>query len=192
MDVYQKQAKSLSFHKWHIIKAGLLVGGISLRRLLIHDMSKLSRIEFANYSRFKYGIKSIDGWAQAWLHHLHHNKHHPEYWFLSWHGEDPDFYHGLGKHVAPFVTVLAMPRIYVREMIVDWMATSMEKTGSYDIAAWLNEHGPKMNIHDDTLVRLDNIMIELGYFLTDNCPWSYMAGGDTRRKFGLPGAHLFC
>ena len=184
----QKQARSLFFHKSHVIKAGLLVGDVSLRRLLMHDTSKLTPVEFVNYSRFKYGIKSIDGWAGAWLHHLHNNKHHPEHWVLSWRG-DPDFYNGLGHGLAPFVTALAMPKTYVREFVIDMMATSKEVTGSYDIAVWLNMNGPKINLHPDTVVRLGDVMVDLGYFLTDNCLWSWMAGDNTRSKFSMAGAH---
>ena len=179
---YQQQIKSLSFHKMQVIKVGLVVGGVPLRQLLMHDMSKLSPVEFINYSRFKYGIKSIDGWAKAWLHHLHHNKHHPEHWVLSWRG-DPDYYRGMGKYLAPFVVILAMPRIYVREYIIDIMATGKEKARSYDITSWLNENGPAVNFHDDTLVDLDSEMFRLGYFSVDACPWTYMAGADAHEMF---------
>lgn len=182
MNEYQQQAKSLSFHKMQVIKIGLAIGCVPLRRLLMHDMSKLCPVEFVNYSRFKYGTKSVDGWAAAWLHHLHHNKHHPEHWVLSWRG-DPDYYRGIGKHLAPFIVVLAMPKTYVREFVIDIMATGKEIAGHYDVATWLNENGPRMLFHDDTLVRLDSLLIKIGYFLTDNCPWSYMAGDNTREMF---------
>lgn len=73
-----------------------------------------------------------------------------------------------------------MPETYVREMIADMMATSKEVTGSYDIAVWLNENGPKMRLHDETVTRLDSVMREIGYFSTDNCDWSWMAGSKFR------------
>lgn len=173
--IYWKQLKSLLFHKWHVLKVGLIVGDIPLWRLIIHDWSKFTPVEFVNYARCKYGIKSIDVWAKAWLHHLHHNPHHPEYWLLSWRG-DPDYYNGFGNGVAPFVTVLPMPEMFLREMVADMMATSMEISGSYNIAVWLNANGPKMLLHDESITRLDSVMHETGYFLTDNCLWSYMKG----------------
>ena len=69
-----------------------------------------------------------------------------------------------------------MPETYVREMVADFMATSKELTGSYDIAVWLSRNGPTMLLHDETEVRFDSVMIELGYIQTDNCMWSYMRG----------------
>lgn len=183
---YQKQAISLWFHKLHVVKVGLLVGGISLRRLLIHDASKLSFVEYGAYSRFKYGKKDVADWSCAWLHHLHHNKHHPEHWILSWRG-DPGFYLGYGHDLGPFVTVLPMPETHVREFVIDMMATSKEKTGSYDIAVWLNKNGPEINLHPVTQYRLGDVMVDLGYCLTDNCFWSWLAGDDTRLKFDFPG-----
>ena len=181
--IYWKQLKSLAGHKWRVLRAGIMIGDIPLWRLIIHDWSKFTPVEFVNYARFKYGRKDTAGWARAWLHHLHHNPHHPEHWCLSWRG-NPFFYDDLGKSVAPFVTVLAMPETYAREMVADMMATSKELSGSYDIAVWLNENGPKMRLHDDTVTRLDSVMIEVGYFITDNCDWSYMAGDKFRRWNG--------
>jgi len=175
MSIYLEQLKSLMFHKWHVLKVGLIVGNIPLWRLVIHDWSKFAPVEFINYSRYKYGVKNKAEWAKAWFHHLHHNPHHPEHWLLSWRG-NPNFYDGLGESRGPFITTLAMPEIYVREMIVDFMATSKELTGSYDISLWLNQNGPAMLLHNDTEIRLDRIMTELGYVLTGNCMWSYMAG----------------
>ena len=183
---YWRQLKSILRHKWHFMQAGRYLG-VSWRQIITHDLSKFSPVEFINYSRWCYGIRSIDGWAKAWLHHLHHNKHHPEYWVLSWRG-DQDFYNGLGKSLTEFVTVLPMPEQYVREMVADFMAASKMFTDSYDIAVWLNKHGPAMNLHDDTVTLLHCIMIDAGYFCTDNCDFSFMAGNEFRAWAGLPGA----
>lgn len=173
--IYWKQLKSLLFHKWHVLKVGLKIGDIPIWRLIVHDWSKFSLTEFIGYSRYKYGVKNKSEWANVWFHHLHRNPHHPEYWLLSWRG-DPEFYSELGRARSPFVTTLPMPETYVREMIADFMATSKELTGSYDIAVWLSRNGSDMLLHDETEVTLDSIMIELGYIQTDNCMWSYMRG----------------
>lgn len=180
--IYWRQLRSLLIHKWYVFLAGRLVG-VPFWRLIGHDWSKFWPVEFINYARFKYGIKSIDGWAKAWLHHLHHNPHHSEHWILSWRG-DPDYYIGLGEPVAEFTVVIAMPETYVREMIADMLATSKEVTGHWDIAMWLNRNGPKMRFHDDTLTRLDLVMKEIGYSLTDNCDWSWIAGRGFREWAG--------
>ena len=130
--IYWKQLRSLLFHKWHVLKAGLKIGNIPLWRLIVHDWSKFSWVEFVNYSRYKYSsVKNNEEWGKAWLHHLHHNPHHPEHWLLSWRGK-PTFYDDIGESRGAFITTLPMPETYVREMIADFMATSKEKTGSYD------------------------------------------------------------
>lgn len=180
MNIYIRQLKSLTFHKWHVLKAGLTVGDIPLWRLVVHDWSKLTPVEFINYSRYKFGIKDKAEWAKAWFHHLHRSPHHPEHWLLSWRG-DPEFYNGIGQDRCSFITTLPMPETYIREMIADFMATSKELTGSYDISYWLNQNGPAMLLHNDTEVRLDQIMTELGYALADNCMWSYLASGEARK-----------
>lgn len=171
--IYLEQLKSLLTHKWYVFLAGLRMGKIPIWRLIVHDWSKLTPVELINYSRFKHGVKSVPGWSRAWLHHMHHSPHHPEHWVLSWRG-DPDFYRNHSKHVAEFVTILPMPETYVRELVVDIMATGKEITGSWDIASWLNENGPRMLLHDDTITRLDAVMRDAGYTLTDNCDWSWI------------------
>jgi len=181
-NIYWRQLKSLLFHKRHVLKAGLMIGDIPLWRLIIHDWSKFTPVEFINYSRHKYGEgeKSPKNWGSAWLHHLHHNPHHPEHWLLSWRG-NPGFYDSASEEVVPFIAVLPMPETYAREMVADMMATSKELTGSYDIAVWLNANGPKMRLHTATVDRLHCVMLEADYIITDNCPWSLMAGDKFRQ-----------
>lgn len=172
--IYWKQFKSLLLHKWYVLVSGLFVG-VPLWRLIIHDWSKFFPSEFFLYSRWKYGEATNAEWSIGWLHHLHYNPHHPEHWILSWHG-DPTFYAGIGEPIVQYISVLPMPEIYVREFVADMMATSKQVSGSHDIARWLNKNGPRMRLHDETVTRLERVMHDAGYFLTDNCPWSYMTG----------------
>jgi hypothetical protein len=78
-----------------------------------HDKSKFSGEEFDGYRKFFYPIKNEnkdlakDAMNVAWLHHMNTNKHHPEYWVLR----DKD-----GNHSIP------MERLYIAEMILDWIA----------------------------------------------------------------------
>ena len=175
--IYWRQLRSLLIHKWYVLLAGRMVG-VSLWRLIIHDWSKFSPTEFALYSRWKFGDATRKDWSVGWLHHFHLNPHHSEHHVLSWHG-DPEFYSNIGEDVAKYVTILPMPEHYVREMIADMMATSRQLTGSWDISKWLNQNGPKMHLHDNTITLIDKVMKEVGYALTDNCDWSWIAG----RKF---------
>lgn len=169
--VYLKQLKSILFHKWHVLRVGLIVGKIPLWRLLLHDWSKFSPTEFIYYARYKYGNglsanKYKPKWAKSWLHHLHHNPHHPEHWLLSWRG-DPKFYDDVGESIAPWVVVLPMPDAYVSEMIADMMATSKEFTGSYDITKWLSENISKMRLHSESEIQLKHLAREACKKLSD-------------------------
>lgn len=177
--MYWKQLKSLFIHKWYVLKAGLMIGGIPLWRLLIHDWSKFMPIEFFRYARYKYGDGTNNEWSVGWLHHLHHSPHHPEYWVLSWHG-DPKFYSNIGKDIAKYIAILPMSEHFVREMLADMMATSRQ-FGSWDISKWLNQNGPKMHLHDNTIVLIDKVMFEVGYNLTDSCSWSYETSNRVRK-----------
>jgi len=169
--IYLEQLKSVLIHKWYVLKAGLIIGNIPLWRLIIHDWSKFTPTELFGYAGNIYGSVDKDRWAKSWLHHLHYNSHHPEHWILSWRG-NPEFYNEMGQDIALFVTLLPMPETYTREMIADMMATGYKITGSWDISIWLNQNGPKMHLHDDTIILIDKIMTELGYF-NENLQWSY-------------------
>ncbi len=172
--IYLKLLKSLLLHKWLVLRAGLMIGGIPLWRLIIHDWSKFSPAEFFRYARYKYSDGGREEWAMGWLHHLHSEDHHPEYWIILWHG-DPDFYSGIGgQDIAEYVSILPMPEVAVREMLADMHGTSKQMTGSWDISNWLNSNGPKIHFHDGTITLLDKVMKEIGYD-TVNFDWSWKA-----------------
>jgi hypothetical protein len=171
--IYLKQLWLVLIHKWYVLRAGRITG-VSVRRLLVHDWSKFTPTELLGYAGNIGGKNDKRKWAKSWLHHLHHNPHHPEHWILSWRG-NPEFYQDMAESIAPFVVVLPMPETYVREMIADWMGASKVITGSWDISKWLNQNGPDMHFHDDTIVIIDKVMKEIGYALTDNCDWSWIA-----------------
>lgn len=175
--IYLKQLGSLLLHKWYVLLAGRRIG-VPLWRLIIHDWSKFSPTEFFRYARYKYGNGTNEEWATGWLHHFHNEAHHPEYWVILWHG-DPDFYSGIGyQDIAKYVSIKPMPEICVREMIADMHGTSRQRTGSWDISEWLNNNGPKIHFHDETITLIDEVMKEAGYALTDNCDWSWTSTRD--------------
>ena len=68
----------------------------------VHDHSKWDGIEF----EYLVGTGDFNGEAKlAARHHAHTNRHHPEYWGLD---------------------INQMPRLYVAEMVADWVARSSE------------------------------------------------------------------
>ena len=53
------------------------------QQLLDHDESKWSEEEYGPYDEYFYGSKdNIDEFNYAWLHHIHNNPHHWQYWVL--------------------------------------------------------------------------------------------------------------
>lgn len=186
--IYWEQFKSVLIHKWFVFLAGRLTG-VSFWRLIIHDWSKFTPVELFGYAGNIGGAVSKEKWAKSWLHHLHHNPHHPEHWILSWRG-DPEFYNQLAEPIAPFVGLLPMSEIFVREMIADMMGTSKKMTGSWNIANWLNQNGPNQHFHDDTIIIIDKVMKEIGYALIDNCDWSWVATPNFRYYESEPIVNL--
>lgn len=183
MRIYLAYFQSLLRHKWFVVKAGLSVG-VPLWRLIMHDWSKFTPTEIVPYARWHFGgDKDRQKWAIAWHHHLLLNPHHPEHWLLSWRG-DPGFYDGIGEFVASGVVVLPMPEVFVREMIADFLASSRTYTGCWNIANWLNENGPKMILHSETVRSIAVVMRELGYVSIDNRDWSWLKSCESETRLG--------
>lgn len=82
-----------------------------------HDDSKWSDEEFDLYRKkfFPVDGETISDYEYnvAWLHHIHNNPHHPEYWV---------FYDIDNNKVS----VYDMPDNYIFEMLLDWIAMGMK------------------------------------------------------------------
>ncbi len=96
----------------HCFRAGIPWRGIR------HDWSKYSPTEFLAGVRFYQGTRSpnerereVLGYSRAWMHHKGRNCHHFEFW---------TDYNPKTRRVDP----VAMPMIYVIEMLCDRMAAS--------------------------------------------------------------------
>ena len=163
--VYLNYLWSLMQHKWYVFQAGLLIG-VPVWRLIVHDWQKFTLSEFPKYARYFFGGKrdeDKEDFMYAWLHHVHHGRHHWEYWRLN-----PNY-----NFATAVNGNLPMPETYVREMVADWMGASKTYTGSWNMSAWLSNNGWRMdpNMHEDTVAIVHKVLIELGYFFTDNAPW---------------------
>lgn len=151
----------VAVHKWAIVAAGLRVNRtiapsglrVSLRRLLAHDLSKLTRAELMPYARHFASPRSrhaIDpAFERAWQHHYEHNDHHPEH-FITADG-----------------TVAAMPDEAVVEMVVDWMAASRAYEGTWPCCGghwrWLEHSWDRLRVHPDNKALAGAIVCALGY-----------------------------
>ena len=114
-------------------------------RLMDHDKSKYDVEEYSAYDDYFYGKEGRDDddiavidqtFDYAWLHHIHHNPHHWQYWVLL--GDDEG------------AKALEIPESYVYEMIADWWSFSWKNGNLEEIFDWYVDHKKKMILHEKT------------------------------------------
>lgn len=133
-EIYLKENEYKAYIKEHVanVHSAFLKYGINMaKRLFItpgalyvrvirHDDSKYSDIEFNAYRQYFYACSdetpNEEEFNNGWIHHYKNNDHHPEYWVDEVTGEIKD-----------------MPVECIAEMLLDWEAMSMKFGGStYD------------------------------------------------------------
>jgi len=156
--------ESLDLHIRSVQEAGAKIG-VEPLQLAVHDQSKFTDIEFVPYAEYFYnkdGTRAIiknknrtDSYTRAWLHHLHNNMHHWQYWIFpdNWEPDGADIIKG----------VMRMPDNYALEMIADWMGASKAYTDSWDMTKWLKEHIPHIVVHPKTSKYLKSELSKIGY-----------------------------
>ena len=117
-----------------------------------HDESKYSTEEYDAYDRYFYGgnksYKVVQDFNYAWLHHIHQNPHHWQYWVLL--EDDP-------KAGLPYKT-LPIPLPYIFEMIADWWSFSWKSGNLFEIFNWYAEHRDKQYINLNSRMILERIL----------------------------------
>jgi hypothetical protein len=152
--VFAPYARQLAAHIAAVKDAGLKLG-LSEEFLADHDNSKWCEDEFYGYAQHFFGGGSPILFARAWLHHIHNNPHHWQYWIFA-DGYSPEG-SGLEDGVAE------MPTMYALEMIADWQGSSFVYTGSWDMRAWLQDNMKKIRLHSRTASFLRGVLSDLGY-----------------------------
>ena len=153
---------SLNQHIAAVRQAGLKLG-VPLAQLDVHDQSKFSLEEFPYYARNFFGDKGDpDGWAAAWLHHIHYNPHHWQHWLFA---------DGQVRGDSPVEGgAVRMPYKYVLEMVADWMGAGLAYHGSGDMSQWLRRNLGRIRLHSEARIALHKILTELGYAVDDYLP----------------------
>lgn len=122
-----------------------------------HDKSKYDPDEYDAYDSYFYGKnKSYEVCLEfnyAWLHHIHHNPHHWQYWVLI--NDDPE--NG--------IVALDMPYEYIIEMICDWWSFSWKSGNLYGIFDWYDEHKNSMILSDETQKTVEDILNKIERYL---------------------------
>lgn len=125
---------------------------IAMENAMHHDDSKNSADEYAPYDRYFYsGNRSyqvMKDFDYAWLHHIHNNPHHWQYWVLL--EDDPK----TGERFK----ALEMPKEYVYEMIADWWTFSWKQNKLDEIFNWYEDHEDKMILNSNTRKLVTDIL----------------------------------
>ena len=117
-----------------------------------HDDSKYSTEEYQAYDQFFYGgnrsYAVCEAFNYAWLHHIHNNPHHWQYWVLL--EDDPE-------SGVPF-KALQIPLPYIFEMVADWWTFSWKNNNLFEIFNWYADHRYKQLIHPESRMILENVL----------------------------------
>lgn len=151
-----KHRDALELHIRAVQAAGLELG-VTEHQLQQHDFSKFSREEFGPYARHFHGGGAPGEFARAWLHHIHNNPHHWQYWMF------PDGF--AMKDSQSEGGVMPMPDMYILEMLADWLGASYTYTNSWDLSGWLKSHMRKITLHTQTASYLRGFLAGIGYDL---------------------------
>ena len=117
-----------------------------------HDQSKFSKAEFIPYLNRFYPAPGQEKNSDyefniGWLHHIHNNPHHPQYWVLN---ED-------GKEY-----IYDMPNEYLIEMICDWLAMGVKKKDN--IWDYWNTKGKDKKYSAKTRLKIEYIISKIKTF----------------------------
>lgn len=109
-----------------------------LNQIRRHDASKFDMVdEYEAYDKYFYGSGSGPAgkapevqrdFDYAWLHHIHNNPHHWQYWVL------------VNDDKEEGSRALEMPDRYILEMILDWWTFSWRNGDLYEVFNWWNDH----------------------------------------------------
>ena len=133
-------AKGFRWMQTHLPEVTRTENPISLEAQICedHDRSKNTVAEYDAYDAYFYGknksYKVVQDFNRAWLHHIHRNPHHWQYWVLI--NDEP----GEG------MDILEMDYDYIVEMICDWWAFSWKKGELYEIFSWYDQHRDYMKL----------------------------------------------
>ena len=112
-----------------------------------HDESKYSIKEWIPYREYFYGVKTDNvrrDFDYAWLHHIHNNPHHWQYWVL------------IGDESG--IKALDIPYEYIIEMFLDHWSFSWKEGNLFEIKNWYNSHKDIIIFSENTKRLYENIL----------------------------------
>ena len=152
LDMSKEYDEYLDMHINAVKKCYNIIWGGTLEE---HDSSKYSEEEYKAYDDYFYGnslrksdvSKAIEMYKidkvfdYAWLHHLHNNPHHWQFWLLP--NDDGT------------VEALDIPKKYIKEMVADWAAFSYINNNAQGLLDWYSSNREKQKMSYLTRRRVD-------------------------------------
>ena len=117
-----------------------------------HDASKYDPEEYQAYDDYFYGDKSyavVKAFNYAWLHHIHNNPHHWQYWVL------------VNDDEKDGTKALEIPMEYIIEMICDWWSFSFRKGDLREIFNWYDDHKERIVMNEKSRKKVEWILSEI-------------------------------
>ena len=124
-----------------------------------HDTSKYTVEEYGPYDAYFYGKskeEAEDKFNYAWLHHIHNNPHHWQYWIL--YNDDPE----------TGVKVLEMPDKYILEMICDWWSFSWRKGDLWELWNWWTANSDYIMLGEETKKKVIDLLNLINRAMIEN------------------------
>jgi len=146
---YLEYLKYILRHKWFVLIASIKIKA-PLWHAIIHDFSKFRFSEWFPYAYTFYTkngekqYKETIEFSYAWNHHQKRNKHHYQYYLLTW-----------DKGIT---TPLPMPKKYILEMIADWMGAGKAITGKWEAKEWYQKNKENIKLHPETKKIVEKIL----------------------------------
>jgi len=148
MKAYLSCLRYIIVHKWYVYKEARALG-LGFWQSFMHDMTKFGWLELEAYTTHFYTSDESEAakyrFDTAWLHHIHCNPHHWQYWILRTDSEG--------------VKVLRMPEKYVKEMVADWRGVGLAFGKGRDNAkVWYEMNKNSMALHPQTRSRVETLL----------------------------------
>jgi hypothetical protein len=138
-------------HKWYVFLACLRLR-VPFLIAILHDWDKFLPDEWLPYARTFYGAdgskqyKPTPAFDTAWNAHQKRNKHHWQYWMLTFDKGNTE--------------LLDMPDVYRREMLADWMGAG-KALGKPKVWEWYAVNKDKMRLHAETRAWIERQLVIL-------------------------------
>ncbi len=140
-------------HKYYVWRGCRIVGGIPFWRAIVHDWDKFLPDEWRPYAEAFYEPDGRSRYvespamADAWNRHQKRNRHHWQFWLLTWDRGETD--------------ALPMAEADLREMVADWIGAGWAIANRPDPSPWYQENRDRIILHPASRERLEDLLAGL-------------------------------